>query len=84
MNATHRMATKPSQSPTWEEIEGLLVRELKNGYQTNHHRARSIARILRQLRTDGTDANTGREGCEYGRESYRASARARLDRRQGP
>ena len=53
MSATRRNPSKPSQSPTWEEIESLLVRELKSGYRTNRHRNMSIARILRQLKGDG-------------------------------
>jgi len=53
MSATRSHRNKPSQSPTWEEIESLLVRELKNRYRTNRHRNTSIARILRQLKGDG-------------------------------
>jgi len=61
MSATRPNRNKPSQSPTWEEIESLLVRELKSGYRTNRHRNGSIARLLRQLKGDDRRC-TVREG----------------------
>ena len=49
MNAGSRASMKPSQSPTWEEIESLLARELKSGYGGSRSGKRSLARILRDL-----------------------------------
>ena len=50
MSATGRTQFKQSQSPTWEEIESLLARELKTAYSGRLRGKNSLAKILRDLR----------------------------------
>jgi hypothetical protein len=50
MNATPRTEIERSQSPTWEEIERLLARELKMACSTKPRRRRkSLAKVLTEL-----------------------------------
>jgi hypothetical protein len=50
MNTTSRVPTQQPQSPTWEEIESLLARELKMGCQAKaRRRRRSLERVMREL-----------------------------------
>jgi len=60
MSATHRLPIKPSQSPTWEEIESLLARELKSGYGGGRSGKKSVARILQDLRGNSRECKTRR------------------------
>jgi hypothetical protein len=50
MSATRRTQLKQSQSPTWEEIETLLARELKVAYGGRLRGMNSLAKTLRNLR----------------------------------
>lgn len=50
MSATRRTQFQQSQSPTWEEIESLLARELKIAYGGRPRGKSSLAKILRDLR----------------------------------
>ncbi len=50
MRATLHSQIERPQSPTWEEIESLLARELKMGCVSKpRHRRRSLAKVLRDL-----------------------------------
>ena len=50
MSVTVRTQIERPQSPTWEEIEGLLARELKMACGTEpRRRRRSVAKVLREL-----------------------------------
>jgi hypothetical protein len=49
MSATPRTRIEQSQSPTWEEIEILLARELKSAYGGKCTGMRSLAKALRKL-----------------------------------
>jgi len=60
MSATHRIPIRPSQSPTWEEIESLLARELKSGYGGGRSAKKSLERILKDLRGNSRECKTQR------------------------
>ena len=50
MSATLHNQIEQSQSPTWEEIETLLARELKMACSTKPRRRRkSLAKVLTEL-----------------------------------
>jgi hypothetical protein len=50
MSVSIRTQTERPQSPTWEEIETLLARELKMTCGTRpRRRRRSVAKVLREL-----------------------------------
>ncbi len=50
MSATSHVPTQQPQSPTWEEMERLLARELKMSRGTKpRRRGRPLARVLREL-----------------------------------
>ena len=50
MSVTLRTQIERPQSPTWEEIETLLARELKMARGTKpRHRRKSLAKVLTEL-----------------------------------
>ena len=50
MSATVRTQIERPQSPTWEEIETLLARELKMACVSKpRHRRKSLAKVLTEL-----------------------------------
>jgi hypothetical protein len=60
MSVTRRTQFKQSQSPTWEEIESLLARELKTAYGGRLRGKTSLAKILRDLRGSNRKCRTRR------------------------
>ncbi len=60
MSATHKTQFKRSQSPTWEEIESLLARELKTACSGRLRGKNSLAKILRDLRGSNPKCGTRR------------------------
>ena len=67
MSATCRTQIKQSQSPTWEEIESLLARELKIAYGGRPRRQEAHSQRSCEI-SEAVTASAGHEdgGNEHG------------------